>query len=392
MDQDRQRLAVPLDHRRRPARPWLGYSDRAPGGIDEGSCFRQPVADLQARVAQRPRELVAQAAGAGLAEFHDQIGHLGALPRPAHQADEQASRQSAQHHLIGQQARRIRGRPGHGGAGQRDRGGTGREQRRGLQGRAAHPAFASRGVQVPADRDRDENGGQRHGAHLAIPDRCHDRGRIARGNRGALHTPMNTPPRIGENQLHQRAPMQVQHTRAQPAQQAHAGRRDARHEPGETRGRQQRTGPALRAARPPGQPAPDQAPAGYQVGHPAAQVRPAVQPPFRRDAHRHPGRPAQQPRPVAGRCSRPARPAQHPTAPASPGTRTPAPLPHAARRRPHRGWRSAPPAAGPGQPPVARPPRTRPHREAGYPAAPHPAAAAPPPPPRRHHPRHPRPR
>jgi len=44
-------------------------------------------------------------------------------------------------------------------------------------------------------------------------------------------------------------------------------------------------GPPGRAARPPGQPAPDHGPAGQQVRHPAAGIRPAVQAPLRREPH-----------------------------------------------------------------------------------------------------------
>lgn len=61
---------------------------------------------------------------------------------------------SAQQHLISQQRRRARGRPGHCEPDECDRRGTAPEQRRGLQRRAPHPAFAPGSAQVPADRGR----------------------------------------------------------------------------------------------------------------------------------------------------------------------------------------------------------------------------------------------
>jgi len=95
MDEHSQRLAVPVDHRGRAAGRGTGDLQRTPGGVHEGSGFGQPVADLQARVAERTGKLVAENAGAGLAELDDQIGPLGALPRPAQQAEQETGRQGA---------------------------------------------------------------------------------------------------------------------------------------------------------------------------------------------------------------------------------------------------------------------------------------------------------
>ena len=135
---------------------------------------------------------------------------------------------------------------------------------------------------------------------------------------------------------------------AEPGDRGHPGGGEVGHEPGEPSRGQQRTGPALRAAPPPGQPTRDHGPAGQQVRDPVARVRPPIQAQLRRDAHDRGNRPQQQPRPPPGRLSRPARPATHPTTPASPETRKPARRQGAGRRRPRRGWRSAPPAVARG--------------------------------------------
>ena len=81
VDECGDRPRVTLDERGRAPGVRLGKSERTVLGVDEDTPAREPVADLEGRVGERPRELVAKRPTPVLAELDDEVGDRAVLPR-----------------------------------------------------------------------------------------------------------------------------------------------------------------------------------------------------------------------------------------------------------------------------------------------------------------------
>jgi hypothetical protein len=96
VDERGHRLALAFQDGHRAARTGCGRGERAALGVDKHRSVREPVADLQGRVAERPGQRSAERAGAGLAELDDQVGDGRPLPRGDQQTRQQTAGKNAQ--------------------------------------------------------------------------------------------------------------------------------------------------------------------------------------------------------------------------------------------------------------------------------------------------------
>jgi hypothetical protein len=103
VNQGGDRLALALHDGHRAARTGVGQGEHAALGVDEPRPVRQPVADLERRVAERPSQLPAKRARPCLAQFDDQVGHGRLLPWADQQTRQQIAGKHAERHLIHKQ-------------------------------------------------------------------------------------------------------------------------------------------------------------------------------------------------------------------------------------------------------------------------------------------------
>jgi hypothetical protein len=80
VDECGDRSRVTCDERDRAPAVRLGKRERTVLGVDEDTPAREPVADLEGRVGERPRELVAKRATPVLAQLDDEVCDRAVLP------------------------------------------------------------------------------------------------------------------------------------------------------------------------------------------------------------------------------------------------------------------------------------------------------------------------
>ena len=103
MHDDGHRLTVVRHVGDGPLRVRAGEREPATIGADERVGLVEPVPDVQGGVAQCLRQCGSQGPGPIRSQLHHEIGHLDPLRVGGEQADQQASRDQAQHRLVGQQ-------------------------------------------------------------------------------------------------------------------------------------------------------------------------------------------------------------------------------------------------------------------------------------------------
>jgi hypothetical protein len=292
MDQDGDRLPLPLHDGHRASRTDSGQGEHAALGVHEHRPVSQPVADLKRRVAKRPRQLTPKRVRAGLAQLDDQVGHVR-LPRGDQQTRQQTARKHTQRHLVHKQrwtADIPRWQQ------QASRRGSGKHYAQpgsGLQRDAARPSLSAHRPNKLAAADTEQQPGQQDRSTRTPPDRRDDRHRIPDRD-GSSDKPRRWPPGwVGEHQLHQGPAVQVHHVRRHPGHRRHTDLREVPHEPREAGRRHQQTGAARR---PPGrsdQPAADKCPADGQIRDPVGRIAPAEPNPLGGKADHTAGQPDQ---------------------------------------------------------------------------------------------------
>jgi hypothetical protein len=73
VDQHCERMPALVNVGRRPGVGISGRGDRPPGDVDEAVVVRLPIAELERRVAQHPRQLTAEVTEWALAELDDEV-------------------------------------------------------------------------------------------------------------------------------------------------------------------------------------------------------------------------------------------------------------------------------------------------------------------------------
>jgi hypothetical protein len=185
MDENRCRTAFPLHNGRGPAGPGIGKRQPAPVGVYECRGPRQPVADLQRRVAHCPGQFFPQGPGPGLAELDHEIGDRCPLPRAEQEARHEHARDDDQRHLVREQRRQAGPCRRDEQVGYRARGEHETQDGGGPQRDQAHPAGRAHHPGAVVAAHPEQQRGEQDRGGFVLPDRRDDRRGVEDGDRRA---------------------------------------------------------------------------------------------------------------------------------------------------------------------------------------------------------------
>lgn len=215
VDEHRDGLTVPLDHRRRSVRGWVRQIEGPPSGVHEPVGLGHPVADLEGGVAERPSELVPDCHGSvrpsstarsvTAARSHGRTRNPMASQSPL--AESVASHPNSNTRSAGSSA------PTAGRSLPRRGGDLGRSP---PPGRCGGPTGGADRDPVPPRGGGDQRSGQGGRGAFAPPHRIQGRRRVA-DEGGGPHQPRAGPPvGVGEHETDERPPLPEEGTRRGP--------------------------------------------------------------------------------------------------------------------------------------------------------------------------------
>ena len=209
VDEHGDRLALRSDRRHRTIPAGIGGDHRAPRVVDVAPTFREPVAESQRGVSESLSQFVAQRPRfVGIAQVDDEADERRLRPAASYEVCREPGADDGDRCLIGPEqpvAVAAAGELGDRGDDKDQREGERRPERG-----CRCPVQRASGVQVPAEREGQEQGGEGDRGPGVLGNRVGGRVEVGGGDRAARAARASAARRVGEDHLCERAPVQVE--------------------------------------------------------------------------------------------------------------------------------------------------------------------------------------